>query len=102
MTLNPEYRHSRMSVTPPPDLRIQLEQEVMRGIDRLPHLRRRRNTIISLGAAALAAILFIVPTRYSSQSAKENTDFLESVIVSDDHVFIWLDPIVTIAEARHE
>ncbi len=81
---------------------MQLEQDVMRGIDRLPHLRRRRNTIISLGAAALAAILFIVPTRYSSQSAKENTDFLESVVVSDDHLFIWLDPIDRMPEATHE
>lgn len=102
MTEPSEFRREQSSLTPPQEIRIQLEQQVMRGIDELPAKRRRKRLALTLGSGALAVLLFIVFSPQRTQVAVVNTDYVESVVILDDHVCIWLEPAAAKPGAQHD
>ena len=85
-------------LNPPPGAVNELEQAVMARLDRLPGERRRKRMSVAgvtLGCA-LVLLLTLVLIRPRVHVSKP-PDFLESVVILDDHVCIWLETAGTIS-----
>jgi hypothetical protein len=79
-------------VAPPEGTVDRLEQRVMAGLERLPIARRRKRILISGATLGCALVLVAVvglfrPTLRPTKSP----DFVESVVILDNHVCIWLE-----------
>ncbi len=68
----------------------QVEQQVMSRLARLPAERRRRRTLV---AATLIGVLFLVVLFVHRPHPRPASppEFIESVVILDDHVAIWLE-----------
>jgi hypothetical protein len=79
-------------LTPPSGAQDRLEQRVMAQLDRLPLARRRQR--IRVGSAllfsAVVALVMIAVIRPRAKSVPP-PDFIESVVILDNHVCIWLE-----------
>lgn len=98
---NTEFRRLKSAFTASPAVLDKLEQDVMRGIDRLPAKRRRRNILLALGSGILAAALLLVLAPPSAE-VTQRRDYIESVVITEDHVFIWLEPVTTTPGPSHD
>lgn len=79
------------NTAPPPGASEQVEQLVMARIARLPDERRRRRivlTAVSMLCSLTLVVLFA--TRQKPEHAGP-PDFIESIVILDDHICIWLD-----------
>jgi hypothetical protein len=104
MTTFSEFKKARKSLAPPQGMVSKLEDGVMQDVDRLPRKHRRRKIMLAAGSALLATVLLFVLTPHQTQKTanRVNTDFTESVVIMEDHVFIWLEPVPEKPGARHD
>jgi hypothetical protein len=80
----------------PPHLALEVEQQVMRGIGgKTPGWRSRRRTLLlATVTGILTIVLAVVILRYGrGLPPPPAPQFTESVILLDDHVCIWLEPV---------
>ena len=84
--------NQQRKLTPPSGVVDQLEQRVMARLDHLPRERRRKLTIVG-GASLCCALVILVVLVAIRPRAKPSRppDFVESVVLLDDHTCIWLD-----------
>ena len=74
----------------------------MRDIDALPARHRRRRLLIATGAGVCAALLFLVLAPLRKPPTMAGGDFIESVVIMEDHVFIWLEPATSKSVTKHD
>lgn len=74
----------------------------MRDIDSLPAKHRRTRLLVALGTGLLGVALFLVLMPHRKPHPAANIDYIESVVIMDDHVFIWLEPANNKQGADHE
>jgi hypothetical protein len=85
-------RERELSV--PPHLTSEVERAVMRRIrGKSPGQRTRRRSFELAVAGVLAVVFAVVIFRNGRRSAPPAPQFTESVILLDDHVCIWLEPV---------
>jgi hypothetical protein len=84
--------NQQRQLTPPTGAVDRLEQQVMAQLDHLPNLRRRRIVIVGGAALSFAAVVLValLGTR-PAPPRSPSSDFVESVVVLDNHVCIWLE-----------
>src|SRR5512147_1535258 len=79
-------------LTPPPDAVHKLEQRVMGELDGV-RIGRRRAPILILSASMCCTIIVLAMLIFIRPSGKPATspDFVESIVILDDHTCIWLE-----------
>jgi hypothetical protein len=82
----------RRHLTPPSGAVDQLEQRVMAQLDQLPSVRRRQRIMVG-SALLVGAVLMFVMIAVIRPRAKSTPppDFIESIVMLDNHVCIWLE-----------
>ena len=91
--LNNRLRRER-ELAVPPHLTSEVERMVMRRIrGKSPGQRARRRSFELALAGALTVVLAVVIFRDGRRSVPPAPQFTESVILLDDHVCIWLEPV---------
>jgi hypothetical protein len=80
------------TLSPPPGAVDTLEQQVMARLDHVPKERRRRLALV--GGVSLCCVLLLLVVfdmnRPRADRAKRQ-DFVESIVILDNHVCIWLN-----------
>jgi hypothetical protein len=87
-----ELLNRQRHISPPADAARRLEEQVMSELGRLPQKRRRK--LAFAGGASLAlvlALLVVLAVNRSPLPRPVRSDFVESVVLLDDHVCIWLE-----------
>lgn len=91
--LNERLRRER-ELAVPPHLTTEVERVVMRRIGgKAPGQRARQRSLELALAGLLTVVLVAVFLRDGRRSAPSASQFTESVILLDDHVCIWLEPV---------
>ena len=92
--LNDRLRRER-ELAVPPHLTSEVERAVMRRIrGKSPGQRARQRSFELALAGVLAAVLAVVILRRGRElPPPPSPQFTESVILLDDHVCIWLEPV---------
>jgi hypothetical protein len=81
---------------PPPQFTTEIEHAVMRHVHRRsPGMRTQRMFRLQLaGAGVIVVLLAVVFLRSGREPAPQHApQFTESVILLDDHICIWLEPV---------
>jgi hypothetical protein len=92
--LNDRLRHER-ELPVPSHLTTEVERAVMQVISgKSPGWRARRRAFELAAASVLAVVLAVVVLRSGRELPPSPApQFTESVILLDDHVCIWLEPV---------
>jgi hypothetical protein len=84
--------HQQRHIVPPSGAARRLEEQVMSELGRLPQKRRRK--LAFAGGASLAlvlALLVVLAVHRPPLPRPVPSDFVESVVLLDGHVCIWLE-----------
>jgi hypothetical protein len=89
------WRERELSV--PPHLTSEVERVVMRGIGSKSPGWRTRRRVFELAAASVLVVVLAAAVLRSGRRVRLSPapQFTESVILLDDHVCIWLEPVET-------